>query len=58
MAVEREPRPCPFCGCESVTVKPVWKTYRFVACSKCKAGGPVCKTEDEAAKAWNKRVKE
>lgn len=47
---------CPFCGSADLKVKPVWKTYRFVACGKCKAGGPVCKTEEEAIVAFNKRA--
>ena len=47
---------CPFCGSSDLKVKPVWKTYRFVACQKCKAGGPVCKTEEEALAAFNRRA--
>lgn len=47
---------CPFCGSLRYRVKPVWKTYRFVACLDCKAGGPVCRTDDEAIEAWNRRV--
>lgn len=49
--------PCPFCGNPlQMKVKPVWHgQYRFVACPKCKAGGPVRKTEEEAIAAWNMR---
>lgn len=48
-------KPCPFCGSEKSTVKPVWKTYWFVACSDCKAGGPIRKTPEDAEEAWNER---
>ena len=51
-----EDKTCPFCGSDDLTVKPVWKTYRFVACNKCKAGGPVCKTEEQAIAAFNHRA--
>lgn len=50
-----ETKPCPFCKGRKHQVKTVWKTYKFVACLHCKAGGPVCKTEEEAVKAWNDR---
>ncbi|MBR3328889.1 MAG: Lar family restriction alleviation protein [Atopobiaceae bacterium] len=48
-------KPCPFCKrTEGFQVKTVWKTYKFVAC-KCKAAGPVMRTEEEAIEAWNTR---
>lgn len=50
-----ERKPCPFCGNESSTVKRVWKTYWFVACDRCKAGGPVKQTVEEAERDWNGR---
>lgn len=53
-----ELKPCPFCGGTSATIKPVWKTYYFVACHRCKAGGPVMKTEAEAADEWNRRAED
>jgi Lar family restriction alleviation protein len=46
---------CPFCGGNVLRVKPVWKTWHFVACNGCKAGGPVRKTAEEAVRAWNGR---
>ena len=49
---------CPFCGSDDVRVKPVWKTWHFVACNNCKAGGPVRKTEAEAIEAFGQRVEE
>lgn len=50
-------KPCPFCGRkDGFQVKPVWKSFRFVAC-QCKAAGPVMKTEEEAIEAWNRRPK-
>lgn len=49
-------RPCPFCGAtDGFRVKPVWKTYWFVAC-RCKAAGPVAKTQDQAVELWNGRT--
>lgn len=53
-----ERKPCPFCGSNKSTVKPVWKTYWFVACSDCKAGGPIRKTPEEAEEAWNERCEQ
>lgn len=47
---------CPFCGSTHQRVKPVWKTYWFVACDCCKAGGPVAKTKDDAIGMWNARA--
>ena len=49
-------KPCPFCGGTSQTVKVVWKSWHFVACDICKAGGPVRKTQEEAIQAWKDRV--
>lgn len=49
-------RECPFCGSTRYRVKPVWKTYFFVACLDCKAGGPVRRNEEEAIAAWNGRA--
>ena len=46
---------CPFCKrTEGFQVKTVRKSYKFVAC-KCKAAGPVMRTEEEAIEAWNRR---
>lgn len=50
-----ELKKCPFCGGTNLRVKPVWKTYRFVACQDCKAGGPVAKTDERAIELWNER---
>ena len=49
---------CPFCGSDDLRVKPVWKTWHFVACNNCKAGGPVRKTETEAIEAFEQRIEE
>ena len=49
---------CPFCGSDDLRVKPVWKTWHFVACNNCKAGGPVRKTEAEAIEAFEQRIEE
>lgn len=46
---------CPFCGSHSLKVKPVWKTYFFVACLGCKAAGPVAKAEDDAVRLFERR---
>lgn len=48
-------KPCPFCHSKHSTIKPVWKTKRFVACDDCKAGGPIRDTVEEAEQAWNDR---
>ena len=46
---------CPFCGSRNLKVKPVWKTYRFVACLDCKAAGPVARTEGDAIAMFERR---
>jgi len=55
-----EPAPpepwCPFCGSRNMQIKDVWKTFKFVACNDCKAGGPVKKTEEDAMKAFMNRA--
>lgn len=46
---------CPFCGHDTLKVKPVWRSFRFVSCDNCKAAGPVKKSEPEAWAAWATR---
>lgn len=53
--LSRRVKPCPFCKSANVQPKRIWSKYFFIACNSCKAGGPVCKTEDEAWNAWNYR---
>lgn len=48
------PLPCPFCGGRDLSVRPIWQTWRFVACA-CKAAGAPGRTEAEAIANWNRR---
>lgn len=51
----RKNQRCPFCGSDELRIKPVWKSYWFIACLKCKAAGPVAKEQDDAWETWNRR---
>ncbi len=46
---------CPFCGSQRTKPYEVDINGWMVACTDCHATGPVCKTEDLSAAAWNKR---
>ena len=47
-------KPCPFCG-EKVKIMHVADDY-IGWCRKCRSMGPVGKTEEEAARLWNRRA--
>lgn len=47
--------PCPFCGSRRLTTKRLWDHYRFVACLRCKAAGPIGLTNEDAVARWNAR---
>ena len=53
-------KPCPFCGRnDSISIdkyKSGGEWWHFVECKECMANGPVGKTEQDAADAWNERV--
>ena len=57
-----ELKPCPFCGGEARVARGFnygeRGSIRWVCCSKCGAmtRSDLHKTEEDAAKAWNKRV--
>jgi Lar family restriction alleviation protein len=62
-----ELKDCPFCGCTvnaysdiRVDVGKNYEHQAYVECMSCGAKGPVCSSEEIAAKYWNKpeRVQE
>lgn len=44
---------CPFCGCNHLDGYGNHLRVQ-IACRKCNALGPMCSTQEEAIKAWNK----
>lgn len=46
---------CPFCGSQRSKSYEVDINGWMVECTDCHATGPVCKTENLSAAAWNKR---
>ncbi|HBM9221488.1 TPA: type I toxin-antitoxin system endodeoxyribonuclease toxin RalR [Escherichia coli] len=48
-------KPCPFCGCPSVTVKGISGYYR-VKCNGCESRTGYSGSEKEALERWNKRT--
>jgi len=53
-------RSCPFCGqydceCKVYVLDNPTKHIYWIHCNKCRADGPVTKTEKKAWKKWNKR---
>lgn len=57
---EGELKPCPFCGCESVTIidheDGLGACDYYVACDRCSASGSFSDTLDGAIRKWNNRV--
>lgn len=53
-----ELKPCPFCGGTNLTIINVYGEEYYVDCSTCTTCGPGGETEEEAIKAWNRRVEE
>lgn len=54
-SIERELKPCPFCGGEASMR--IYFTGRYGAeCDNCGVRGLVRDTKSEAAEAWNKRA--
>lgn len=51
-----ELKPCPFCGSSSVTMYELHPSS-YARCRACGAEGSLCYSPDEAAAAWNRRVK-
>lgn len=51
-----ELKPCPFCGSKSVTVCELYPSS-YARCLACGAEGSLRSSYDEAAAAWNRRVK-
>lgn len=51
-------KPCPFCGGEAEHSFRYTKNYSYsvVGCKQCDAITKLCKTENEAIAAWNRRV--
>ena len=47
---------CPFCGSRNLAVKPLWQKYRFVACQRCKAAGPIGINGEDAKDKWDHRA--
>lgn len=54
-AVRPDDEACPFCGSRRLRIKPVWKTWWFVAC-ECKAAGSPGRTLEDAWANWNHRA--
>ncbi|MCH6351909.1 type I toxin-antitoxin system endodeoxyribonuclease toxin RalR [Escherichia coli] len=48
-------KPCPFCGCPSVTVKAISGYYR-AKCNGCESRTGYGGSEKEALERWNKRT--
>lgn len=48
-------KPCPFCGCPSVTVKAISGYYR-AKCNGCESRTGYGGIEKEALERWNKRT--
>ena len=52
-------KPCPFCGGKAFLGQyqtNFFATLYAVRCEDCNSVGKSCKTEEEAAEAWNRRV--
>jgi len=56
---ELKPQPCQHCGGETVryiyTKLIGWEYgYHSIRCYLCKASGPICDTEEDAIREWNR----
>lgn len=52
----QELKSCPFCGCEDIEFEHLYNNYQWVCCPECKCNTGGYKTDEEAIKAWNRRV--
>lgn len=48
-------KPCPFCGGKRKQYPNYVMGQFFFACNKCNAIGPIAKTDEGAAQAWDTR---
>lgn len=62
--MDRELKPCPFCGCDSITFKPTFSSTTghiddwVGECNECLAQGPPENKEEKSLEVWNTRPKE
>ena len=48
-------KPCPFCHTVDRIIQESDCGERFIECLLCGARGPIARSENKAAKLWNKR---
>lgn len=53
--IEKDLKPCPFCGGEAKLNKMGYKEVGFVRCQKCRATNGIITQEHTAIKSWNTR---
>ena len=53
--VPLEPKPCPFCGLNTLTHQLDRRNGIYIGCLECKASGPYGEDLKEAISVWNKR---